>query len=126
MSEKLGIAFDETQVDALEQMQEEGKADSYSEAGRIACAVGLQEMGYTNGGYSQTMLRRAVREVAKLFLVAGFVIVGLTYFYPLGFRIMAVGPILSGLFLLGVERVLASVEPTVSNRLKGLFGGETA
>lgn len=126
MSEKIGVTLDEYQVDGLDEMKEQGRADSYSEAGRIAIATGLEELGHTNGSTVKTPLRATTHELAKLFLWAGFVLMGITFFYPIELRILVVGPITSGLFLLGVNRLLANIEPRVSNKLRSLIGGETA
>lgn len=126
MGERLTGKFDQQQVDGFEAMQEAGEADSYSEAVRRASAVGLQQMGYTNGKQTNTTLRKATQEASKLFLYFGLAIMGITWFYPLELRVMAVGPIVSGLFLVGVDRVLATHEPNISNKLRSLFGGEPA
>jgi len=126
MAETKSARFTKEQTAAIEDMVEKGKADNESEAHRMFVNAGMREYGYTNGGYNQTTLRKATQEMAKVFLVAGLALVGVTFFYPVTFRLMAIGPIVSGLFLLGVERILADVEPSVSNKIRGLFGGETA
>jgi hypothetical protein len=126
MAETKSARFSKAQTEAIEDMVEQGKADNQSEAHRMFVNAGMREYGYVNGGYTDTVLKQATHEAAKWFLVAGLVLVGVTYFYPVSLRLVAIGPIVSGLFLMGVERVLESHEPKVSNKIKGLFGGETA
>lgn len=126
MAETRGARFNREQVQAIEDMVDKGIADNQSEAHRMLVNAGMHEYGYTNGGYSETALKTVCGEMAKLFLVSGLILVGVTYFYPVQLRLLAVGPIVSGLFLMGVERVLESHEPKVTNALRGLIGGETA
>jgi hypothetical protein len=64
--------------------------------------------------------------LAKAFMLVGIVLVGVTYFYPVSFRILAIGPLVSSGFLFALESLLESHEPKVSNKIKRLFGGETA
>jgi len=126
MAETKSARFSREQTEAIEDMVDKGLADNQSEAHRMLVNAGMHEYGYSNGGYSETALKRICGELAKAFLLVGVVLVGVTYFYPITFRVLAVGPIVSGLFLLGVESVLENVEPKVSNRIKRLLGGESA
>jgi len=126
MAETKSARFTKEQADAIEDMAESGKADNQSEAHRMFVNAGMRAYGYKNGSYSDTVLKTVCGEMSKLFLLAGVVLVGVTYFYPVSLRLVALGPIISGLFLLGVERVLESHEPKVTNTLRGLIGGETA
>jgi len=126
MAKQKNTRLEKHQLDAIEDMVDRDVADNESEAHRMLLNEGKRAYGYKNGGYTETTLKQATHEAAKWFLVAGLVLVGVTYFYPVSLRLVAIGPIVSGLFLMGVERVLESHEPKVSNKIKGLFGGETA
>lgn len=126
MSKKLGIAFDESQVEALDEIQKEGKADSYSEAGRIAANVGLQEMGYTNGQKSETALRSVVYRLSWLFSIAGMVGLGFTFAWPVPARIPSFAVLVFGIVLYGVSEILESHEPAISKKLKSLLGRDPA
>jgi len=126
MAETKSARFSREQTEAIEDMVEKGLADNQSEAHRMLVNAGMHEYGYANGGYSETALKRICGELAKAFMLVGIVLVGVTYFYPVSFRILAIGPLVSSGFLFAVESVLESHEPKVSNKIKGLLGGETA
>jgi len=126
MAERKSVHLEQHQLEAIEDMVNRGLADNESEAHRILLNEGKRGYGYKNGSYSDTVLKSVCGEMSKLFLLAGVVLVGVTYFYPVSLRLVALGPIISGLFLLGVERILESHEPKVTNTLRGLIGGETA
>lgn len=126
MAKTKSARFTAAQIEAVEDMVEKGKADNESEAHRMFVNAGMREYGYVNGDYSDTTLKQATHEMAKLFLIAGVVLVGVTFFYPVSLRLIAIGPIVSGLFLLGVESVLESVEPRVTNKIRRVIVGETA
>ena len=119
MAERTSVHLEQHQLDVIEDMAEEGKADNESEALRMFLNAGMREYGYRNGESNQTVLRTVIHEMAKLFFVSGLVLLGVTYFLPVELRLVAVGPIFSGLFLLGVDRALESVEPRVSKKLRG-------
>jgi hypothetical protein len=126
MAKQKNTRLEKHQLEAISDMVDRGLADNESEAHRMLLNEGKRAYGYKNGGYSDTALKQACGKLARAFLLIGVVLIGVTYFYPITFRILAVGPILSGLFLLGVESLLESHEPKVSNRIKRLFGGEAA
>jgi Arc/MetJ-type ribon-helix-helix transcriptional regulator len=123
MAETKSARFSKEQVTAIEDMVEQGKADNQSEAHRMFVNAGMREYGYVGGALKETKLRWAVRETSKLCLYAGVVLLGLTWLYPVIFRLAPVGPIVAGLVLHGADRALGSVEPDVSNWLRGLVGG---
>jgi len=123
MSEKLGVTFDESQVKALEEMQERGEADSYSEAGRIACSEGLRKLGYQNGENKDTMLKSTVQVLANVFTLTGMVGLGFTFAYPVPARLPSFAILAFGVFLYSAGKALEQHEPKVSKRLKRLFGG---
>lgn len=122
MAETKSARFSKEQIDAIEDMVEQGRADNQSEAHRMFVNAGMREYGYVNGGMKETKLRWAVRETSKLCLYAGILLLGLTWLYPVIFRLAPFGPIVAGLVLHGADRALGSVEPDVSNYLRGLIG----
>jgi len=126
MGERLTGKFDQNHVDGFEAMQEDGSADSYSEAVRRASIVGLREMGYINGENQNTALKAFVKQVSWLFTVAGLVGLGFTFAYPVPARIPSFAVTTLGVGLFGVYRVLEAHEPKVSKRLKRLVGRDVA
>ena len=125
MARQVNVRTDKDHREALDAMQEDSDADSRAEAMRQTSRTELARRGYLNGHSNQTTLRKATHLMARWFTIAGFVLLGVTWWYPVSFRIVVVAPIVSAAFLFGVERVLATVEPGVSNKIRGLFGGET-
>jgi len=123
MAETKSARFSKEQVTAIEDMVEQGKADNQSEAHRMFVNAGMREYGYVNGALKETKLRWEVRETSKLCLYAGVLLLGLTWLYPVIFRLAPWGPIVAGLVLHGADRLLGNVEPDVSNWLRGLVGG---
>lgn len=126
MGERITGNFDQEHVDGFEAMQEEDKADSYSEAVRIASHVGLQQLGYVNGQQKNTRLRAVSKRFADALALLGLCWVGLTFFHPIGFRAFAIPIFMMAIALYGVDRLLESVEPAVSNKITGIFRGEKA
>lgn len=122
MGERLTGNFDQHHVDGFEAMQEDGNADSYSEAVRRASIVGLQDMGYINGERKETALKTAVNRFAWLFTIAGMVGIGFTVAYPVPARLPSFAVAGFGVVLFAVHKVLAEYEPKVSNRLKRIVG----
>jgi len=126
MAKQKNTRLEKHQLEAISDMVDRGLADNESEAHRMLLNEGKRAYGYKNGSYSDTALKRICGELAKAFALIGIVLVGVTYFYPVSFRILAIGPLVSSGFLFAVESLLESYEPKVSNKIKGLFGGETA
>jgi len=126
MGHRLTGNFDQDQVDGFESMQEDGKADNYSEAVRIASTVGLQELGYLNGENKNTLLKQSVYRFSWLFSIAGMVGLGFTFAYPVPARLPSFAVLVFGIALYGVSELLEDHEPSVTKKIKRLFGGETA
>ncbi len=126
MAELKSIRLEKQELDAIEDMAEQGVADNQSEAHRQLLRAGMHEYGYRNGDYTDTTLRTVIQRFAHWFIVAGIVWTGVTWYYPRVFATPAIGLFLSGLACWGIDRVLEQHEPRVSNRLKGLFVGEKA
>jgi hypothetical protein len=126
MGKQIGVNLEEKQVDAFEEMQEQGDADSYSEAVRTCATIGLQEMGYINGQKADTTLKQSVYSFAWLFMVAGATGLAFTAVYPVPTRLPSLAVGAFGGLLFGVYTILDSHEPAVTNKIKAIFGGETA
>jgi mannose/fructose/N-acetylgalactosamine-specific phosphotransferase system component IID len=126
MGHRLTGNFDQDQVDGFEQMQEDGKADSYSEAVRIASSVGLQQLGYTNGQKTETTLNKYTQRFGYAFGLIGIVWLATTLTYPVSLRLPAIAALSSSVGCFAMHKALESREPAVTNYLKGLVGGETA
>lgn len=122
MAELKSIRLEKHQIDAIEDMEERGDADTQTEAHKRLLNAGLREFGYFNGEYTDTALKSIVGQLSTYMLVAGVVWTGLTWYYPRVYAMPAIGLFLSGLFLGGVERALQDYEPRVTNKLKAMFG----
>lgn len=118
MAEKIPAQLDQEQVNGLEAMQEAGEADSYSEAVRVSCGVGLRELGYTNGE-RQSGIAAASRAVGWLAGIVGIVWLGVTIAYPVETRLPALAAMLASLAAFGVGRLVTG---GWRHRLGRLFG----
>jgi len=126
MAELKSVRLEKQQLDAIEDMDTSDIADNESEAHRMLLNAGMHEYGYRNGDYTDTTLRDINQEITRLLLYIGIGFIGLTLTLPsYEIRLVGFAFVVSGLGLLGVDRLLAEYEPTVSKRLKGLLGGET-
>lgn len=127
MAEQIGVRVDNGHLEQLDEMQEAGDADSYSEAVRASSQVGLEEMGYRNGGKQNTHLRAITQRFADAFALLGVFWVGVTFLFPIGFRMWSIPIFVVALGLYGLDRLLKRHEPAVSRRISGWFnGGEPA
>jgi len=123
MGDKVTLNLDNSQTEALQQMERDGIEDNISAAGRTALNAGLVELGYLNGGAPRTALRQTVQTVGSAFFVAAMVWLGLTFFYPLEWRAITIAMLVAGFFCYGLDRlVLRRYEPHVSRRLR-VWGG---
>lgn len=120
MAENVTARTDREHREALDQVVDHGHADSRSEAIRQTSQAELARMGYLNGTLMDTPLRKTVREFARLFIYGGFAWLGLTVMLSLSLRLGGVWMLAVGFVLLGLDQLLARVEPTVTDRLNGL------
>ena len=75
----------------------------------------------------RTLLERVARRLTDGFALATIVIVGLTFWLPLELRaITVVWPAFAAIGAHGTTVALEALEPSITTRLRGLFGGETA
>jgi len=124
MSKTVSSVLDQDHRNALEVYQEDGRAESFSEAQRLTSRAELARQGYLNGTSRDTMLRRTIREASKIAIYPAIFALGIALFYPFAFRAPALVLIIAGLVLQGVDAILAKVEPTVSNHMKQIVGVE--
>lgn len=122
MAERKSIRLQNDHLDAMQDMVDQNKADNRSEAHRMFLQAGMYEYGYRNGEFKDTPLRLFIQQLSYFFIVGGIVWTGVTFYYPRVFALPAVGLFLSGLTLAGIDSVLESHEPKVTNGLKGMFG----
>lgn len=126
MGERITGNFDQDEVDAFSELKEERGIEHMSEAVRIASRTGLQQLGYVSESGRDTTLRQTSRRFADAFALVALIMVGLTWAYPIGLRILVVGPLAASMSCYGLDRALKHYEPAISKRIAGLFGGETA
>jgi len=107
MSQTVSAKLDNDQVEHLKQQVDQGRADSISEAVR----------NEINGENGRTALRGAVMRFGDAFGLVAIIWLGLTFLYPLGFRMFAIPVFVVSVSLYGLDRVLGRYEPAVSNRL---------
>lgn len=120
MSKSTSVRLDSDHEQALGEMVRAGEADSASEALRQTSQADLVRRGYLSGRGAMTTLRRGVRMVGSWFFLFAVAWIGVTYWYSIGFRLPAVGMVISGLVCYGVDRfVLQRHEPHITARLNG-------
>jgi len=129
MGERKSIRLENKQLDAAGEMERQGEADNRSEALRTAINVGFSEMGYLNGDGRETQdtrLRAVASRFGEAFGLLGLMWVGVSFFMPLEFRMLAIAPFAASAACFGLDRLLESVEPAVSQHLIRVFRGERA
>lgn len=118
MAKQVSARLDEPQVDGIQSAIDDGTVDSSSEAIRQGVDYWLAEYGYKTHTRSDTTLRQAIRRAADSSALLGVLWVGMTYLFPIGFRVWAIPIFLIAVTFYGVDRLLARIEPAVSNRLR--------
>lgn len=128
MADHKTVRLESKQLAALSDMAEGDEADNESEALRAALNVGLSELGYYNGtGDPDGAIKHLARRFADAFALVGLILVGLTYWYPLGLRMVVAAPFAASIACYTLVRVLDAYELGVSERIQRLFpGGERA
>lgn len=117
MSQPVTAKLDNEQVEYLQNLVDRGHADSISEA--VRNEISSEYVPWN------TPLRKWTRVFANIFGTAAAIWIGLTFMAPVGYRTVAI-PFLTvafGMYLF--DQVLGYVEPGVSHRLFGWYGGET-
>lgn len=126
MAEQKNTRLERRQLNGIEEMVADGKADNQSEAHRMALDTGLSRLGYDNGHRQRTWLQWFTAELAKvmLFLTVGWM--GATMFFPVEFQYVTLYLIGATFAVVGADQVLGSIEPEASAWMTGLFGRQTA
>jgi len=109
MAEVKSARLTRPQLDAIEEMVDEGRADNASEALRVAVDSGLVEMGYRGAAASDTDdtypgVRAAARRFRDAFVLLGVMWLGVSFWLPLELRIYATGPFAAAVACDGIER----------------------
>lgn len=117
MGKTFSVKLEKRQRDGIKQMVKDDTADNTSEALRVSIDEGLSGLGYQNGERRDTLLRKTARRLADSTALLGVFWVGLTLFYPLGLRAVAIPIFMVAVGLYGLDRALSRVEPNVSERL---------
>lgn len=123
MRKPLSAKFDKRQRKALAEIQEDDHADNTSDAIRTAVDAGLAELGYINGEHEETRLEWLVGELARVFAYLGLGWLAATLYFPVGFRLYAVGWFVVALACMALQSILDSHEPGISHRLAQLTPG---
>lgn len=124
MADRKTVRLENRQLAALSDMEEDEAADTESEALRTALNVGLAELGYYNGtGRSDGTLIQITHRLADAFALLGLMLLGVTWWYPLGLRMFVVAPFGASIACYLVARGLERYDVAVSDRLRGLFAG---
>lgn len=117
--------FDQDEVEAFSELKEERDIEHMSEAVRIASRTGLQQLGYVSESVRDTTLRQTTRRFADAFALVALIMMGLTWAYPIGLRILVVGPLAASISCYGLDRALKHYQPALSRQLSR-FRGEKA
>ncbi len=126
MRKPLSAKFDKRQRDGLAEIQEDGLADNTSDAIRTAVDAGLSELGYTNGSHDQTRLEWLAGELARVFAYLGLGWLAATLYFPVGFRLYAVGWFVVSLACMALQNALESHEPGISQWLGTFTPGDSS
>lgn len=114
MADTVSVRLERSQIQAIEEMDDDEVADNQSEALRMALNAGLTELGYMNGGEYDSLLRINTRRAGLALGGAGMVVLGLSLFGPLAGRLIGVSLLLAAMTCYGVDRLLALLEPGVT------------
>lgn len=126
MVSKKSLYLESHQIETIETMVEQDKADTESEALRILLNSGMVEHGYRAGRNGNTLLKTFTRRLAWAFALIGIVWMATTLFMPVLVLRPAFAAMSASLGMFGLHRVLDEHEPAITNRLRALTGGEPA
>jgi len=112
MAEVKSVRLTRPQLDGIEEIVEDGRADNDSEALRVAVDSGLVEMGYRGPVESDDNdvypgVRAAARRFRDAFVLLGVMWLGVSFWLPLELRIYAVGPFAAAVACDGFDRGLS-------------------
>lgn len=120
------VDLEDRQYQIASSMSDNGDAATQSEAIRDAIEHYAQDLGYINGEKRDTQLRQTLRRFGDAFALLGLMWLGLTFLYPLGFRMWTI-PILGiSLTLYATDRALKRIEPRLTYQLHAILpiGGD--
>lgn len=118
MGKSKTIWFSPAQVEAIEDLEDRGKADNASEAVRMLLNAGMQAHGYdVAANNSDTTLRRMAGELSRLFAYVGVAWIAFFWAFPVGFRLPGVLVMAAALGMVAIYVALGQVEPRVTHWL---------
>lgn len=128
MGKSVSVRVDEDTVEALEAMQEDGKADSASEVMRSATTLYLSDRGYLELGKDseQSGVAAAGELVGWSLGVVALAWLGVTVFYPVEARLPAVAALAAALSAFGIARIADGGAASVRRRVARVLGGGSA
>lgn len=126
MAKQVNTRLERRQIDGIEEMVDAGMADNQSEAHRMALDAGLADHGCANGHSRTTWLQLFSSEMSKvlIYLTVGWM--GATLFFPVEFRFVSVYLFAATIGVVGVDRVLARLEPSVTDWMVSAFNTRSA
>ena len=122
MGKRITGNFDQDEVDGIRRLKNERGIEHASEAVRVACRAGLQNLGYVNGSTPDTTLRKTARRFGDSFALLALMIGAMTFWFPLEMRTFVVAPLAAALACYGIDRGLKSVEPALTDRISNVIG----
>lgn len=126
MADTVSVRLERSQIQAIEEMDDDEVADNQSEALRMALNAGLTELGYMNNGEYDSLLRINTRRAGLALGGAGMVVLGLSLFGSLAGRLIGVSLLLAAMTCYGLDRVLAHLEPDVTLKFQQITRARTA
>ncbi len=119
MGKPYSIRFNPSQEEAIEDLQDRGKAESDSQAHRLLVNAGMQQYGYrVDGAHGNTWLKRLAGELARLFAYLGVGWLAFFALFPVQFRMIGVAIVVLAVAMTALRLVLGQVEPRVTHALQ--------
>jgi len=120
------VDLENRQRELLSEMDENDDIPNQSEGIREGIDLLAEKHGYKNGENGKTALKFFAHRAGLLLSVAGIVGLAFTFAYPVSARIPSFAVLVVGVCFYAFHTYLSEHEPGVTNRIKGLFDGETA
>lgn len=111
MADPKTVRLDTDHQSAIEDMIEEGDADTHSEAIRQTSRAQLAREGHLAGSGGTGYWAWALRRMAFASMYAGLGAIAIFYFMPLSIRFIAVVPMLAGIICLVTSRAIEAHQP---------------
>jgi hypothetical protein len=117
MSDHFTIRFEQKYTDLIDEAEDAGLGSNGTEAVKALLDAGAMHHGL-NGHAGNTQLQRVVSRLADAFAFAGIIFIGLTFWFSVEVRAVALASTWgAAVVLYGLDRVLARYEPRMSARL---------